>query len=236
MSDPSRPVMLRPAVRLRRALLGAFAGVGVLWMLAALQGASGVPWIWLGVLPRTWIGLPGIVTAPLVHDSWNHLMANTPALLGLGLIALYGYPRATRYAVPLIWVLSGLGVWLFARDSFHIGISGVNHGLLFFILGIALLRRDPLSIILALLVFVLFGSMATGIFPRAPGISFEYHLFGAIAGVLAALLLFRVDPVPVLRPRSQDTPEESKEPPDPQPTPSSESVKRTTEPRSPTNP
>ncbi len=228
--------MLRPAERLQRALLGTFAGVGVLWILTALQAASGTTWVWLGVLPRTWIGLPGIMTAPLIHDSWSHLMANTPALLGLGLIALYGYPRATRFAVPLIWVVSGVGVWLFARDSFHIGISGVNHGLLFFVLTVALLRRDALSLILALLVFVLFGSMAAGIFPRAPGISFEYHLFGAFAGVLAALLLFRVDPVPVLRPRSQDTPENSKASSDPQPAPPSGSGKATTGPRSPTNP
>jgi hypothetical protein len=103
-------------------------------------------------------------------------------LLGLGIIAMYGYPHATRYAVPLIWLLSGLGVWLLGRESFHIGISGLTHGLMFFVVVIGFMRRDRLSIALALIVFLLFGGMVSGVIPQEPTVSFEYHLFGAIAG------------------------------------------------------
>jgi membrane associated rhomboid family serine protease len=185
-----------PGARLRQALFWPLLGVGVLWLLAIHQAWSQTDWVPFGVLPRTVAGLPGILTAPLVHDSWSHLLANTPSLLGLGVLALYGYPRATRHAIPVIWLLSGLGVWLFARGSFHIGISGLTHGLLFYVVAMGLLRRDPLSIVLAIVVFLVFGSMASGILPGKTGISFEYHLFGAIAGVIAAVLLSRLDPRP----------------------------------------
>jgi membrane associated rhomboid family serine protease len=201
----------RPGTRLRRALFWPVLGVGILWLLAAHQAWSQSDWVPFGVLPRTLSGLPGIVTAPLVHDSWTHLLANTPSLLGLGVLAIYGYPRATRHAIPVIWLLSGLGVWLFARASFHIGISGLTHGLLFYVVAMGLLRRDALSIVLAVVVFLVFGGMASGILPGAHGISFEYHLFGAIAGVIAAALLFRLDPLPP-RHRDDETPEDTTTP------------------------
>lgn len=191
--------------RLGDALLWPFVGVIALWLVAAVQALSGIDYIWLGVFPRTLIGLPGVVTAPLIHESWGHLASNTGPLLGLGVIAMYGYPRATRHAVPMIWLLSGLGVWLFGRESFHIGISGLTHGLMFFVVMIGFLRRDALSIALAFVVFLLFGSMASGIVPKEPAISFEYHLFGAIAGLLSAVALRRMDPV-VLRRRRRVEP------------------------------
>lgn len=198
MSDPSHPGPPReqyhPLDRLLQALFWPLLGVSALWLVAAVQWLSGLSYIWLGVFPRTLMGLPGVVTAPLIHESWMHLAANTAPLLGLGMIAMYGYPRATRHAVPLIWILSGLGVWLLGRASFHIGISGLTHGLMFFVVTVGLLRRDPVSIVLALIVALLFGGMASGIIPREPAVSFEYHLFGAIAGVLSALALHRLDP------------------------------------------
>jgi membrane associated rhomboid family serine protease len=202
----------RPGTRLRRALFWPLLGVGVLWLLAIHQALSQSDWVPFGVLPRTLSGLPGILTAPLVHDSWSHLLANTPSLLGLGVLALYGYPRATRHAIPVIWLLSGLGVWLFARASFHVGISGLTHGLLFYVVAMGLLRRDPLSIVLAVVVFLVFGGMASGIVPGKSGISFEYHLFGAIAGVIAAVLLSRLDPRPP-RPPPEDASEAADWPP-----------------------
>jgi membrane associated rhomboid family serine protease len=198
MSDPSPPSSVRDRHhlfdRLLPALVWPLLGVSALWLVAAVQWLTGISYVWLGVFPRTLTGLPGVLTAPLVHESWGHLLANTAPLLGLGVIAMYGYPRATRQAVPLIWILSGLGVWLLGRASFHVGISGLTHGLMFFVVMIGLLRRDVVSIALALIVALLFGGMASGIVPREPLVSFEYHLFGAIAGVLSAVALYRLDP------------------------------------------
>lgn len=190
--------------RLGPALLWPTVAVAALWLVAAIQSLTGINYVWLGVFPRTLSGLPGVVTAPLIHESWGHLLSNTAPLLGLGIIAMYGFPRATRHAVPLIWLLSGLGVWLFGRESFHIGISGLTHGLMFYVVLMGFLRRDALSIALALIVFLLFGGMASGIIPTEPAISFEYHLFGAIAGVLAAVGMRRMDPMPARVRRSYE--------------------------------
>ena len=98
--------------------------------------------------------------------------------------------------LPTIWLLSGLGVWLFARDSVHVGASGVASGLMLFLFLTGLLRRDRLAVVTSLVVFFLYGSMLASVLPTEQHISFEYHLAGAIAGALSAILFFRRDPLP----------------------------------------
>ena len=51
---------------------------------------------------RSAAGLLGIVTAPLLHGSWEHLAANSVAILVLGTLAGSVYPRATARALPII--------------------------------------------------------------------------------------------------------------------------------------
>jgi membrane associated rhomboid family serine protease len=150
----------------------------------------------LGVLPRTESGLVGILTGPLVHGSWQHVLGNAIPLLLLGGMLAYGYPRSRWWSVVLIWLLSGLGVWLFARSSYHYGASGVTHGLFFYLFTAGILRRDRRSSALLMIAFYLYGGMLMTIFPREPGISFEYHLFGALAGILCAFLFRHWDPKP----------------------------------------
>jgi len=192
--EPGARAIQRDRARLRYATLGAaglVVGIWLAWLGAWLLG-------WdidaLGIRPRELRGLVGIFTAPFAHASFEHLMSNTLPLGLLSALTLYAYPRATRFALPLIWLLSGLGVWLWARPSVHVGISGVTHGLMFFVFVMGLIRRDRLGVALALLVFFLYGGMLMTVLPREPEISFEYHLAGAVAGLIAALSLFRLDP------------------------------------------
>jgi len=163
-------------------------------------------------VPRHVVGLIGILTAPLAHASFEHLMSNTLPLVLLTTLTLYAYPRAARLALPMIWLLSGLGVWLFARSSVHVGASGITHGLMFFLFFSGLMRRDRLAVVTALVVFFLYGSMVLTVLPREPNISFEYHLAGALAGVLAALAFHRRDPAPPRRRYSWEDEPESMEP------------------------
>jgi membrane associated rhomboid family serine protease len=184
------------ATRFRRALTAVLAFIGLLWAIELLDTGFDLHLSRLGVYPHTWHGLRGVLCAPLIHGSWLHLISNSLALLVLGVVLLYGYPRSSRLVLMLVWLGSGLGVWLFARDSYHFGASGLAHGLMFFVFVSGVLRRDRLSIALSLIVFLLYGGMVATIFPQQPGISYESHFFGALMGVLAAFLLRRRDPAP----------------------------------------
>ncbi|HOX71763.1 MAG TPA: rhomboid family intramembrane serine protease [Dokdonella sp.] len=169
------------------------AGIWLVWLGSWLLGWSMND---LGIAPRQLGGLVGILSAPLAHASFDHLMSNTLPLALLATLTLYAYPLATRFALPMIWLLSGIGVWLFARDSVHVGMSGINHGLMFFLFLTGLLRRDRLGVAISLVVFFFYGGMLLTVLPREEQVSFEYHLAGAVSGLLAAILLFRLDPKP----------------------------------------
>ncbi|MEM9453450.1 MAG: rhomboid family intramembrane serine protease [Myxococcota bacterium] len=147
----------------------------------------------MGILPRTGSGLLGILTAPFLHGSWEHLVSNTVGLIILGGLTL-AVGRREFFAVTAAGiVVGGLGTWIFGRPSVHIGASGV----VFAYLGYLVLRgwydRRFGSIALATVVGWAYGSMVFGMIPGiTPSyISWEGHLFGFIGGVLAARALHR---------------------------------------------
>lgn len=167
-------------------------------VLAAVFSAQGsfdaAAW---AVQPWSAAGLLGLLGAPLLHGSFEHLAANAISLLMLGTLAGGLYPRATLRALPLIWLGSGLGAWLLgSAGSHHLGASGLSHGLMFLIFCLGLLRRDRPAIAAAMMAFMFYGGMLLTVLPREPGVSWQAHLGGAIAGVLAAWLFRRRDPLP----------------------------------------
>lgn len=201
---PTHTLIRNDKKRIQLAFLGIvpiMMGIWLLWGLAALLGWSLDDF---GIRPRQLGGVIGILTAPLVHASLSHLLSNTLPLFLLGTLLLYTYPLAVRWALPIIWIGSGIGVWLFARPSVHIGISGFTHGLMFFLFLVGLLRRDRVAVTIAFVVFFLYGSMTMTVFPREPEISWEYHLAGALSGIIAAIFLRRVDPLPTPKKYSWD--------------------------------
>ncbi len=167
----------------------------LLWVIRTIESSLHIDLASYGIFPRDVSHLSGILFAPLIHGSTEHLVANSMPLVVMLSLCLYLYPAASPRALTLIYLGSGLGVWLFARESYHFGASGLNHGLMFFLFLIGIFRRDRASIALAMIIFFLYGSMVWGILPSEPHISFESHFFGALCGVIAALLFRHRDPL-----------------------------------------
>jgi membrane associated rhomboid family serine protease len=187
--------------------------LALLWWIHIIRHIGDLDWRWAAIDPGVTAGLVGVLTGPLIHGSFGHLISNTVPMWILGSMARYAYPRALWFALPTIWLCSGLGTWLFGRPSLHLGASGVAHGLMFFLFVIGLLRRDRLAIVVALITFFLYGSMIWTIFPQEPGVSWEAHLFGAIGGVISALLWRKRDAIAPRAPYSWEIdPEEDEEP------------------------
>lgn len=180
--------------RIRRAIKITVSFVAVIWAVWIFENLIGVRFSASGIFPRHLFGLIGIPLAPFLHDSLKHIVSNTAPALVLGTALLYTYPKAARLALPVIYIGSGIGVWIFGRASIHIGASGVVQGMMFFLFVIGILRRDRLSIAIALMVLFLYGSMIWGIVPGAPDVSWEAHLSGAVLGAVMAYLLSDLDP------------------------------------------
>ncbi|MGV8960059.1 MAG: rhomboid family intramembrane serine protease [Stenotrophomonas sp.] len=182
----------------RNRVLRAFnASLGLVLLLVAIFTAqSGFDWRPWAVAPLELRGLLGVLGAPLLHGSIEHLAANAAALLILGTLAGSVYPRATLRALPLLWIGSGLGAWLLGdMGTRHLGASGLTHGLMFLVFVLGLLRRDRPAIAAGMIAFLFYGGMLMTVLPHEPGVSWQSHMGGAVAGLIAALLFRNADPL-----------------------------------------
>ncbi len=165
------------------------AGLAVMWGVEAVNFFTGHNISrTAGITPRTVSGLWGIFLSPFMHFSVFHLLMNSLpfAVLG-GLICLQG--RRLFIEVTLIVILvSGLGVWLFARPAVHAGASGLIFGYFGFLLASGWYAKDVQSVVIALAVLVYYGGMVFGILPLRAYVSWESHLFGFLAGAFTARL------------------------------------------------
>ena len=172
----------------RATALAAF--VGLLWVVQTLNWITGYGFNpAFGLIPRHVSGLDGIIAMPLLHGSFGHLMANTPPLLIMGGLLV---ATATRALLAVNVVVIGVGgglVWLFGSSAIHIGASGLVFGWFGFLMARGLVDRSPVTMGAALLVGFLYGSILWGVLPDQTGVSWEAHLFGAIAGAVAAFLV-----------------------------------------------
>jgi membrane associated rhomboid family serine protease len=194
--------MKEKTIDIIRALRFPITFVVALWVIHTLSLVIGVRLGFLGVLPREWYGLAGVFTAPLIHGDWQHLISNTVPLAALSTVMFLFYRRVAVKGFLLIYLLSGIGVWLFARPyTHHIGASGVVYGLISFVFWSGVFRRNFRSIVLALVVLIMYSGYFPGIVPGEAGVSWESHLFGAFSGILIAWVFKdRIEPDEVTRP------------------------------------
>ena len=161
--------------------------LAVFWAVFVINFFLGGALLTLGVIPRTMVGLRGILFAPFLHGSLNHLVANSIPFLVLGWMVML---RDERHFIPVTlagMIGSGLMAWLLgAPGSVHIGASGVIFGYLGFLMLSGWYARSFGSILLSAVVTLVWGSLVFGMMPGTPGISWQAHIGGFLGGVLAA--------------------------------------------------
>jgi membrane associated rhomboid family serine protease len=159
----------------------------VFWAVFVVNFFLGGALLTLGVIPRTTIGLRGILFAPFLHASFSHLVANSIPFLVLGWMVML---RDEKHFIPVTlagMLGSGLVAWLLgATDSVHIGASGVIFGYLGFLMLAGWYTRSFGSILLSATVTLVWGSLVLGMMPGAAGISWQAHIGGFLGGVFAA--------------------------------------------------
>lgn len=176
------------ALRYRFGALAAF--VAAIWAIQTLNWATGYGLnAAFGMIPRHTAGLDGIIAMPVLHASFAHLISNTPPLIVTGALLMATARRALFAVNAVIVVLGGALVWLFGSSAIHIGASGLVFGWLGFLIVRGFVDRSIVTLGVSLLVGFLYGSLLWGVLPGQPGVSWEAHAFGALAGAIAAVVL-----------------------------------------------
>ncbi|MCO4807555.1 MAG: rhomboid family intramembrane serine protease [Flavobacteriales bacterium] len=164
------------------------------WAVFLINEATVLDLRQFGLKPRTLEGLIGLITYPLLHSSWDHIINNsvTAVVLLFGMFSFYG--RLGWQVLFWSWIMSGTWMWIAARDGNHIGFSGIIYALASFIFFAGLFRKYYRLMALSGVVVFLYGSMVWGVLPIDPQISWEGHLFGAVAGLILAFYYKNVGP------------------------------------------
>jgi membrane associated rhomboid family serine protease len=187
------PAQIKPAV----VTVGGLAVV--MLVVQIINVATNYSLIHWGIESRDLSGLWGVLFAPLIHGSWGHLFGNMIPFLIFGLLLFVGGVRQFVAVTVVVWLVSGLGVWLIGpSNAYTVGASGLIFGWLAYLVARGVFTKNWGQLAIGLVLLILYGGMFwTGIFHTAffgsGGISWQGHLFGAIGGLLAAFLVARAN-------------------------------------------
>jgi membrane associated rhomboid family serine protease len=162
-----------------------------IWIVFFIERSNDLSFVKYGILPRMFEGLPGIFTSVFIHGDIEHIASNSIPLLVLGMMLFYFYKKIAKSTFIWIWLVSGIWLWMGGRNSpdhltFHIGASTLIYGLATFLFFSGVFRRHLRLMVVSAMVVFLYGSIMWGVLPIKPEMSWEGHLFGALAGVLVA--------------------------------------------------
>lgn len=150
------------------------------------------PFYRLGIYPRNASGIIGIFTSPFIHSSWSHFFSNIgPVFILMTMLKVF-YENVFNIVMSGSLLLTGILVWIFGKEVFHVGASGVIYALISFIFWSGIFKGSNKSIVLGLIILIIYSSYFDGLKPRE-GVSWESHLFGAIVGVFLSFLLKNVN-------------------------------------------
>jgi membrane associated rhomboid family serine protease len=143
----------------------------------------------LGVRPGELHYSWGIFTCPFAHANWSHILSNSGSLYLFFAILFSLYRKFAGRVTLMLWLLTGLFMFLFARSGdVHIGASGVVYALAAYLVIAGLLSGSRKRQNVAYLVIIYFGSMVWGLLPYDSHISWDGHLCGAVAGAITAVV------------------------------------------------
>ena len=175
---------------IQQEIKGVVIFIATIWGVFLLECVVPFDLLSFGVTPRTLHGLVGIPAMPFLHANLQHIASNTLPLFVL-LILLAGSKARSWEVVTEIVLLGGILLWLCGRTATHVGASGLIFGLIAFLIVSGWLERRFVPLVVSLVVtFVYGGILLWGVIPRiGTHISWDGHLFGAVAGGVIAYLM-----------------------------------------------
>lgn len=161
--------------------------IAVLWLIHAVNVATGKSLVIFGIFPRTPWGLVGIFTSPWIHASFDHLFFNSiPLVILFTFLLTQGFLHTINISIGIV-ALGGSLTWLLGRKAIHVGISGLIMGYMGYILCESYLNRSPAAWIIGVIILYYLGSLLLSLLPNDKNVSFEGHIFGFISGIFLSL-------------------------------------------------
>lgn len=157
-----------------------------------------------GIHPLEVMSLPFIFTSPLLHGSLEHIISNSIAGAIFAFLVGYSGKRVFWEVTAFVVLVGGIGTWIFGGiGTNHIGASGLVYGWWAYLLVRGFFNRSGQQIALGVGLGIMYSGLVFGMLPGDPGISWQAHLFGAIGGLLAAMIITSDDPPELVAKRQE---------------------------------
>lgn len=183
-----------------------------MWLIKIIEVIFEADFTAGGIYPLTLKGLPGIVFSPFIHNDFRHLVNNSLPLFLLSAALFYFYSEVALKILTLTYLLSGILVWIWGRESWHIGASGVVYGLAAFLFFSGIIRKNFRLTALSLLVVFLYGEMVWGLFPGVyRNVSWESHMLGFFAGIGLSIFFRKEGPQEITYEWMEESSDESED-------------------------
>ena len=168
---------------MKNSIVIALSVVALLWIILIINYIIPIDFNQFGIIPRRTEGIKGILFAPFLHLNWSHLISNSMPLIVLLTGLFWLYNKVAIRVLALSVIIGGGLVWILGRTAFHIGASGVIFSLVAFFIASGIFKKNLKAILLAVIVFFMYGGVVWGVLPGQPGVSWEGHLFGFLTGI-----------------------------------------------------
>lgn len=165
------------------------AMIAIMWAIYAIDLFTPLSFLGLGIIPRSLSGLTGIFTSPFIHINLYHILSNSIPFVILGVLVRMSGSAIFWKTSFIIMLVGGLFTWLFSSAGTVVGASGLVFGYWAYLLFNGIYTRSAKAIFIAIVVFLVYGTMAFSLFRFYPGVSFAAHIGGAFGGFIAAYLL-----------------------------------------------
>ena len=165
-----------------------FLFIFLIWFVYWLEIYFGFNFNKFGVFPRSFSGFKGVFFSPFIHSDTNHLFNNSVPLFVLSLSVFYFYKKVAYKVFIYGGVFTGVLTWIIARESYHIGASGIVYLLFSFVFFSGIIKRHYRLVAASLIIIFLYGSMIWYVLPIKEGMSWEGHLSGFIVGLFLAII------------------------------------------------
>ncbi len=159
-----------------------------IWVIYWIEINFGFNFNKFGVFPRDLVGFRGVFLTHFIHSDVSHLFNNSIPLFVL-LVSLFYFYKDVAFKVLLLGgFFTGFLTWIIARESFHIGASGIVYLLFSFVFFSGIIKKHYRLVALSLIIIFLYGSMIWYVLPIKDGMSWEGHLSGFLTGFIFAII------------------------------------------------